>query len=445
MGVVSHRAIVGGVAAVLVAWTFSPAAAAKRTAVTAAVGSGWSAPTAIIPDASAATIPHLVVNARGDAYVADSGPGAPLRGVAIAADGTAGRPELIAPAAENPHQVGLGISAVGTVTGAFTVGSDRRARVLVRQVLPVGPPRQISPAHAPASLVAFKEAPDGFAVALLCLGTQAHCTYALYARERAVSRFIQVAALPAGARLVGLAVAGDRALAAWVSDSRVSRVIRALAVRRDGRVSAVVTVAKRPHIAPLDQPEPALVPGGGALVAWSVPQPGGRAALSVAIRARAGLRFGSPHALTTGRGGDDTGEFRVITSGGAVLLCTAEARRGGRYRAVVRTWSPASGFSPARFASPGSTDAFSPFAGTGGGRTVAAWDGSGDTVEATTADDGSGFGRPVALSAPGVTVQSGSGPFLGVDARGAAVAVWIDYGGATGPTGQVELARLPPP
>jgi hypothetical protein len=436
------RALVGGiVAAALLAYGLTPATAGSRAGGIAAISDVWTSPAAIIPNVSAATIPHLVVDSRGDAYVADSGLGAPLRGVTIAPDGTAGAPQQLAPAAQNPRHVGLGISSSGTVTAAYTAGLGRGERVLVRQVVPSAPAQQISPRGTTSTLVSFQEAPDGFAAALLCVGDQRRCAYALYARRRDGTDFRRVTALPAQARMATLAAAaaGDRALVVWV-DGLGSSTIRALEVSPNGGPTPPITVARRSHIARFFPPEPALVPSGAALIAWSVPEPGGRLSVSVATRAAGAVRFSPARALTSGHGGHDTGQSRVITSRGSVLLCTAEAPRKGQYRAVVRAWSPASGFSPARFASPASTDAFDPFAATGGDRTVVAWDGP-QGVEATKATDGSPFGAPDALS--DMTVQSSSGPFLGVDARGAALAVWIDYG--DNPAGQVELARLPPP
>jgi hypothetical protein len=434
------RAVLGGiVVAALLAYGLTPAAAGTRAGVTVAIGDVWSDPAAIIPNVSAATIPHLVMDAGGDAYVADSGLGAPLRGLTIAPDGRAGAPQELAPAAENPRHVGLGISSRGTVTAAYTAGVGRSARVFVRQAVPSAPPQQISPRDTTTTLISFQETPDGFAAALLCIGDQRHCVYALYARRGDGSRFQRVAALPAPARMAALAIGGDRAVVVWV-DGPGSQTIRALEVRRNGRASPAVTVAQRSHIARFFPLEPAVVPDGAALVAWSVPQPHGRASLSVATRAAGATRFGLPRALTSGRGGHDTGESRLVASRGSVLLCTVEAQRNGPYRAVVRAWSPASGFSAARFASPASSDAFDTFAATGGDRTVVAWDGP-QGIEATNAVGGSPFGAPNTLS--DMTVQSGSGPFLAVDAHGAALAVWIDYG--QNANGQVELARLPPP
>ena len=415
-------------------------AAALPSAVTAAGGSAWGAAATIIPNAGVSAIPRLVLDASGDGYVASSGPGAALQGVAVASDSTTGTPQVLAPAIEHPRDTGLGISSSGTVTVSYTVGLGRDARVLVRQDVLSARARQISPPRATASLVSFQEAPDGFAGALLCLGSHGHRRYALFGRPRDGVSFRRVASLPAGARAPALAVASDGALVAWVSGETSGQPIRALEVRRNGNASPAVTVAQHPHISPFFPLQPALVPGGGALVAWDVSQPGDRRSVTVATHASDAARFGPTRALTTGADHRDTLELRVTPNRDSVLISTSERQPQGTYRVVVRTWSRASGFGQPRFASPASRDAFDPFAGAGGGRTIVAWDGL-EGIEAAMAPSASAFATPDALSA----AAAQSGPQVAVDARGAALAAWARYGAIGRRAGQVELARLAPP
>jgi hypothetical protein len=191
-------------------------------------------------------------------------------------------------------------------------------------------------------------------------------------------------------------------------------------------------------------PQVAILAGGGTVVVWGVPLPGGRGAVDASIRASAKGRFSPVRALANGRDGHDTGQLQLSAQAGSVLVTTAEATRHGRYRALLRSWTAAQGFSQPRIGSPATSDAFDPFAGAGGGRAVLAWDGGpgGDSIEAATAASGGAFSGPAVLSEPSLTVQSGSGPYLSVDQRGVALAVWIDYGGPADTPGQLELARL---
>jgi hypothetical protein len=281
----------------------------------------------------------------------------------------------------------------------------------------------------------------------LCLGNQRRCTYGLYARAPG-TRFREVVQLPAGAARAAIAVAADHhVIAVWqATRSDGSTSLQGLSWRAGGRATAPYAVAGRAPGGRFAAPQVAILSGGGAVVVWGIPLPGGRGAVDAGVRRSARGRFSAAQALTTGRDGHDTGQLRLSAQAGSVLLSTAEASRHGRYRAVLRSWTPAQGFGPPRLSSPASSDAFDPFAAAGGGRTVLAWDGGpgGDSIEAATssAARGGGFGPPAVLSDPHLTVQSGSGPFLAVDHRGVALAVWIDYGGPADSPGQVELARL---
>jgi hypothetical protein len=410
---------------------------------------GWSAPVIAIPNVGGFTTPHLIVAPDGVGYVAVSGSGSDLVGARIAPDGTVSPAEQIAPASENPHHLGLGIAADGTVTAAYTVGTVNLARVDVRERPVDGPfaaPQQISPTGTTATLVAFKETNDGFAAALLCLRDQRHCTYAVYVRRPGGATFARAASLPAGSTLAVLgAASGDRAVAVWVATGpRGAPVIRGEDITARGRVAGPYTVAARDvHRGFFSAPGLAAVPGGGVLAAWQVPVRGGRGALRVAVRAAAADRFSAVRAVTTGAHGHDTGEFRLNTSGRSVLLATAEAVGRGPYRAVVRRWAPHAGFSRARYASPG--DAFDPFAAAGARRTGLSWHADGDRAQAATAAGSGRFGAPVTLSSRGLIVQSGSGPFLAIDSRGVALAAWTDYGGPSDLPGEVEIARLAVP
>ena len=187
-----------------------------------------------------------------------------------------------------------------------------------------------------------------------------------------------------------------------------------------------------------------MVPDGGALVAWQVPVRGGRAALRAAVRAAAADRFSAVRTLTTGAHGHDTGQFRLTTSGTSVLLVTAEAVGGGPYRAGARGLrTPA--LARAGFASPG--DAFDPLRScrcSPHGPELR--DAAGDRAQAAAATGPGRFGAPVTLSSRGLTVQSGSGPFLAIDSRGVALAASTeDYGGPSDLPGEVEIARLAEP
>jgi hypothetical protein len=394
-------------------------------------------------------LPHMVVAPDGHAFVAVSGlgangSGANAVGAGIGADGTIGRSQMVAPAAEKPRRLGLGITSSGTVSAAYTADSGSRSRVLVREGMPgraFGSPLQISPAGVTATLVTFRETPDGFAVALMCLGNLRRCRYALYARAPG-GRFRNVTELPTGAAHAALGVAADhRVIAVWdATRSNGSLYLQGLGWRLGGRPTAPYTVAGHTEPGGVSAPQVAIVAGGGAVVVWGVPLPGGRDAVDVSVRGSAGDRFSVVRALTNGRGGHDTGQLRLSAQAGSVLVSTAEAARHGRYRAVLRSWTAAHGFGRPRIGSPASSDAFDPFAAAGGGRTVLAW--NGDSIEAATAPSGGAFGAPAVLSDPSLTVQSGSGPFLSVDQRGVALAVWIDYGGPADTPGQLELARL---
>lgn len=409
---------------------------------------GWSRPHRIISDVGAGMHPHMVAAPNGRAFAAVSGSGADLVGVGIDADGAIGPSQKIAPATEDPHHLGLGIASSGRVSAAYTSGSGSRSQVLFREGVPgatFGSPVQISPAGVTATLVTFRETPDGFAVALLCIGNQRRCTYALYARAPG-ERFRNVTELPNRASRAALAVAPDhRVIAVWDARRRNGRAfLQGLGWRLGGRPTAPYTVAGRTEPGPFSAPQVGLLRRGGAVVVWSVPVPRGRGAVDATVRRSAAGRFSPVRALTTGRNGRDTGEVQLGTQAGSVLVTTDEATRHGRYRAVLRTWTAASGFTQPRIGSPATSDAFDPFAGAGGGRTVLAWDGGpgGDTIEAATATSGRAFGAPAVLSDPGLVVQSGSGPYLSVDHRGVALAVWIDYGGPADTPGQLELARL---
>jgi hypothetical protein len=405
-------------------------------------------PARVISTAGADVLPHLVVAPDGRGFVALSGPHADVVGARIAADGAIGRPQLVAPAAEDPRRVGLGISSRGTVSAAYTSGSGRRSRVLFREGAPgraFGSPLHISPAGVTATLVTFRETPDGFGVALLCLGNQRRCTYAFYAHARG-GRFRNVTDLPTGATHAAIGVAPDHGvIAVWEARRRDgSHYVQGMDWRGGRRPTAPYTVAGHIHPGWYWAPQVGIVAGGGAVVVWGVPLPGGRGAVEATDRGSVWTRFSVATTLTNEGGGHDTGEFRLSTQAGVVLLSTSEAARRGRYRAVLRTWTAAYGFGRRQIVSPASRDAFDPFAAAGGGRTVLAWDGGrdGDSIEAATAPFGGSFGAPAALSDPRLIVQSGSGPFLSVDRRGVALAVWIDYGGPADSPGQLELARL---
>jgi hypothetical protein len=226
--------------------------------------------------------------------------------------------------------------------------------------------------------------------------------------------------------------------------SNGSPYLQGLGWRRGGRPTAPYTVARHTETGGFSAPQVEILAGGGAVVVWGVPLPAGRGAVDASVRRSAGGRFSAVRALTSGRDGHDTGQLRLSEHGGSVLLSTAEASRHGRYRAVLRSWTAAPGFGQPQIGSPASSDAFDPFAAAGGGRTVLAWDSArgGNSIKAATAVAGGAFGAPALLSDPSLTVQSGSGPFLSVDQRGVVLAVWIDYGGRGGASGQVELARL---
>ena len=90
-------------------------------------------------------------------------------------------------------------------------------------------------------------------------------------------------------------------------------------------------------------------------------------------------------------------------------------------------------------------NAFDPFAAAGARRTVLSWDAAGDRAQAAAATGPGRFAAPVTLSSRGLTVQSGSGPFLAIDSRGVALAAWTDYGGPSDLPGEVEIARLAEP
>ncbi len=405
---------------------------------------GWRGPQRVIPNVRAGMLPHMVVAPDGGAFVAVSGSGASIIGARIGGDGAIGRPQVVAPAAEKPRRLGLGIDSSGTVTAAYTLGSGSRTRVLVRPGVPgraFGSPLQISPAGVRATLVTFREMPDGFAVALLCLGSQRPCRYAIYARAHG-GRFRKVTDLPTGAAHAAMGVSPDhRVIAVWdATRSNGSLYLRGLGWRWGRRPTAPYTVARHVELGWFVGPQVAMVAGGGAVVVWGVKIPGGRGAVDATVRGSAADRFAAVRALTNGRRGHDTGQLRLSAQAGSVLVITAEGTRHGLYRAVLRSWTAAHGFSQPRIGSPASSDAFDPFAASGGGRTVLAWDGGpgGDSIEAATAASGGAFGAPAVLSDPRLTVQSGSGPFLSIDQRGVALAVWIDYGGP----GQLELARL---
>lgn len=436
-------AIVAGIAVVVVV------AAARAKVVAGSSAARWSRPDRVISNVDAGMHPHMVVAPDGRAFVAVSGSGAAAVGVGIDPDGAVGPLRTIAPAAENPHRLGLGIASSGAVSAAYTSGSGSRSRVLFRQEIPgavFSPPAQISPASVTASLVTFRVTPDGSAVALLCLGNQRRCTYAVYASAPG-KRFWNVARLPNGAAHAAMSAAPDRrVIAVWdARRSNGSAYLQGLGWRFGGRPGAPYTVAAHTDPGWFSAPQVAIVAGGGAVVVWGMPLPRGRGAVHATFRRSAHGRFSAARALTTGRDGHDAGELQLSTEAGSVLLSTAEASGHGRYRAVLRTWTAARGFSRPRIGSPASSDAFEPFAGVGGGRAVLAWDGGlggGDAIEAATAPSGGGFGAPAVVSDPSLTVQSGSGPYLSVDQRGVALAVWIDYGGPADTPGQLELARL---
>jgi hypothetical protein len=437
-----------GAAVVLGIGAFVVAAGASAKVVARSSKAGWRGPDRVISNVGAGMHPHLVAAPDGRAFVAVSGSGADLVGAGIAADGAIGRSQTIAPAADNPHHLGLGITSSGTVTAAYTSGSGNRSRVLIREGVPgvaFGSPVQISPAGVTATLVTFRETPDGFAIALLCVGNQRRCTYVLYARAPG-RRFRNATELPNGAAHAAIAVAPDhRAIAVWDAGRRNgSAYLQGLGWRMGGRPSAPYTVAGHTERGWFSAPQVAILAGGASVVVWGVPLPGGRGAVDASVRRSAGGRFSPVRALTTGRDGHDTGQLQLSTQAGSVLLTTAEATRHGRYRAVLRSWTAAHGFTQPRVGSPATSDAFDPFAGAGGGRAVLAWDGGsgGDTIEAATAASGGAFGAPAVLSDPSLTVQSGAGPYLSVNQRGVALAVWIDYGGQADTPGQLELARL---
>lgn len=421
---------------------------ASAKVLTRSSDAGWRGPERVISNVGAGLHPHLVAAPDGRAFVAVSGSGADLVGAGIGADGAIGPSQTVAPAAEDPHHLGLGITSGGTVSAAYTSGSGSRSRVVVREGVPgvsFGSPVQISPASVTATLVTFRETPDGFAIALLCLGNQRRCTYALYARAPG-RHFRRVTALPTGAAHAAIAVAPDhRVIAVWeATHGDGSAYLQGLGWRLGGRPSAPYTVAGHTARGTLSAPQVAMLAGGGAVVVWSVPLRGGRDALDASIRGSARGRFSPARALTNGRAGHDTGQFQLSTQAGSVLVSTAEAIRHGRYRAVLRSWTATHGFSRPRIGSPATSDAFDPFAAAGGGRAVLAWDGGpgGDSIEAAAAPSAGAFGAPAVLSDPRLTVQSGSGPYVSVDQRGVALAVWIDYGGPADTPGQLELARL---
>ena len=442
--IVAGAVLASGATAASASPGLNPSAPSVRSA-----SGRWSAPVVAIPNVGGFTTPHLVVAPDGVGYVAVSGSGSDLAGARIAPDGAVSRAEQIAPASEDPRHLGLGIAADATVTAAYTVGGGRLARVVVRERPVDGPfaaPVRVSPSETTATLVAFKETNDGFAAALLCLRDQRHCTYAVYVRRPGGATFARAALLPAGSSMAALATAsGDRAVAVWVATGRRGApAMRGVDITARGRVAGPYTVAAHDvHRGFLSAPELAVVPGGGVLVAWQVPVRGGRAALRVVVRAAAPGRFSAVRAITTGAHGHDTGQFRVNTSGGSVLIATAEAVGPGPYRAVVRRWAPDAGFTTPRYASPG--DAFDPFAAAGAGRTVLSWHAAGDRAQAATAAGSGRLGAPVTLSSRGLIVQSGSGPFLSIDGRGVALAAWTDYGGPSDLPGEVEIARLAAP
>jgi hypothetical protein len=389
-----RSAVVVGIGAVLVA------GGARAEVVVGSSGTGWRGPDRVISHVSAGMLPHMVVAPDGRAFVAVSGSGADVVGAGIGADGAIGPSQMVAPAAEDPRHLGLGIASSGTVSAAYTSGSDSRSRVLLRQGVPgraFGSPLQISPAGATATLVTFRETSDGFSVALLCLGNQRRCTYALYARAPG-GRFRNVTELPTGAAHAAIAVAADhRVIAVWeATPSNGSPYLQGLGWRRGGRPTAPYTVARHTETGGFSAPQVEILAGGGAVVVWGVPLPAGRGAVDASVRRAAGGRFSAVRALTSGRDGHDTGQLRLSEHGGSVLLSTAEASRHGRYRAVLRSWTAAHGFGQPQIGSPASSDAFDPFAAAGGRRTVLAWDSArgGNSIKAATAVAGGAFGAP---------------------------------------------------
>ena len=196
------------------------------------------------------TVPHLVVAPDGIGYVAVSGSDSDLVGARIARDGTVSPAEQIAPASENPHHLGLGIAADGTVTAAYTVGTGNSARVDARERpadRPFVAPQRISPTKTTATLVAFKETNDGFAAALLCLRDQRHCTYAVYVRRPGGAAFARAARIPAGSTMPALgAASGDRAVAIWVASApRRAPVIRGVDITARGRIARALPAVRR--------------------------------------------------------------------------------------------------------------------------------------------------------------------------------------------------------
>ena len=417
---------------------------------------GWTGPRSVLRETDARDLAaHLVVAPDGVGFLAvDSlalnhvGPFASAVGVLIRPDGMTGSPEVVAPAREDPYRLGLGIDAAGTVTAGYTSGNGRSSRVLTR-TRPLGgrfgAARQISPPGEQSTLLNLHVAPNGFAVALLKLGSGSTGVYELFARERGRS-FHRVLRLTAGAVNATVAAADDdRVLIVWskvVASSRAT--VEAVDWTPRSNRTVVRTLGSEPIRGGLT-PYVGIVSGGGALVAWQVPLPGGRALLKAATRRTGGRPFSAAAAVTSARDGHDAGEVHLDSGADSLLLTTSESQGGGPYRAMLRTWTPAAGLSRPIVLSPAGSDAFAPSAASRGFRTLVAWQQESSTrsvIAATASARDRRFPVPSSLSDPTLTVQSSSGPYVAVDNRGVGLVTWIDYGRDNSPHGQVELARL---
>lgn len=417
---------------------------------------GWIGPRSVLRETDARDVAaHLVVAPDGVGFLAvDSlalnhvGPFASAVGVLISPDGTISSPEVIAPAREDPSRLGLGIDAAGTITAGYTSGNGRSSRVLTRTRLlggRFGAGRQISPPGVQSTLVNLHVAPNGFAVALLKLGSGATGVYELFVRERGRS-FHRVLKLPVGALNATVAAADDnRTLIVWSTFVRSSRAtLEALDWTPRSNQAVTHTLSSESSRGDLI-PYAGILSGGGALVAWQVALPGGRALVKAATRTKGTRPFSAAVAVTSARDAHDTGELHLDPGAGSLLLTTSESQGDGPYRVRLRTWTPTAGLSRPIVLSPAGADAFAPSAASRGRRTLVAWqqDSSNRSVIAATASGRNGrFPVPRSLSDPTLTVQSSSGPYVAVDNRGVGLAAWIDYGRDNSPRGQVELARL---
>jgi hypothetical protein len=405
-----------------------------------------SAPTDALPGATGTHVAaHLVSATDGHAFVAAdvAARGGPprrfggLMGVAIAPDGTIGAAVQIALAGEDPYQASFGIDAHATITAAYTSGATRISRVLVR-TMPAGgrfgPPTQLSPRGVRSGLLRLLVRPSGFTVAMIRMHGRAGPEVGVYVRETggAFRRVMLLGATAAADPAVAASPDG-RVLVAWSAPTGSRR----RAIEEQGwpgrsRARRVGTVRARPPLFP----GVGLVSGGGALIAWQRPV-GQRAVLEAATRSSATARFAPPIALTPVGAPNDAGDLHVDPGPGEVLLSADQADTRGHYRATLHVWTPGSGFQPPRIASPAGEDAFQSHSAVGGDRILVAWQAE-SGIDAAAAEGAGPFSAPARLSDLSRTVVSTAGPYVAVDGRGVALAVWIDYDD-TGD--RVELAR----